>query len=100
MTAPDGDTATTTLPSLIDKMIDREPTTSERAAALAGYHGWYSGIKFQANIVALRARIVAVIGRRPLGSSSRRSNAEISYLQLKTGVAGTAPDEPPTKEPS
>jgi phenylpropionate dioxygenase-like ring-hydroxylating dioxygenase large terminal subunit len=64
---------TDTLRSLVDKLIDRDTVILERASAHAGYDGWQSGVEFQADAAATRARrIVSVMLAREAGRAALR----------------------------
>jgi vanillate O-demethylase monooxygenase subunit len=63
----------TTLQSFVDKLVDRDKVILERVAARVGYDGWRSGVEFQADAAALRARdIVAVMLAKEAGRSALR----------------------------
>jgi vanillate O-demethylase monooxygenase subunit len=71
--ARNDETVATTLRSFVDTLIDRDQVILERVAAHTGYDGWRSGIEFQADAAALRARrIVAVMLAKEAGRSSLR----------------------------
>jgi phenylpropionate dioxygenase-like ring-hydroxylating dioxygenase large terminal subunit len=71
--APNDETVATTLRSFVDKLVDRDQVILERVAAHTGYDGWRSGIEFQADAAALRARqIVAVMLAKEAGRSALR----------------------------
>jgi phenylpropionate dioxygenase-like ring-hydroxylating dioxygenase large terminal subunit len=67
------DTVAATLQSLVGKLVDRDKVILERATAHAGYDGWRSGVEFQADAAALRARrIVAVMLAKEAGRAALR----------------------------
>jgi vanillate O-demethylase monooxygenase subunit len=71
--APNSATVATTLQSLVAQLVDRDTVILERVAAHTGYDGWRSGIEFQADAAALRARnIVAVMLAKEAGRSGLR----------------------------
>jgi vanillate O-demethylase monooxygenase subunit len=71
--APNDESVATTLQSLVGTLVDRDKVILERVAAHAGYDGWRSGIEFQADAAALRARhIVAVMLAKEAGRSALR----------------------------
>jgi len=71
--APDDETVAGTLRALVDKLVDRDKTILEKVAARVGYDGWRSGVEFQADAAALRARhIVAVMLAKEAGRSPLR----------------------------
>jgi phenylpropionate dioxygenase-like ring-hydroxylating dioxygenase large terminal subunit len=71
--SPDDETAATTLRSFVHKLVERDRVILERVAAHTGYGGWRSGIEFQADAAALRARqIVAVMLAKEAGRSALR----------------------------
>jgi phenylpropionate dioxygenase-like ring-hydroxylating dioxygenase large terminal subunit len=71
--APDSETVGTTLRSLVAQLVDRDAAILERVAVHTGYDGWRSGIEFQADAAALRARhIVAVMLAKEAGRSALR----------------------------
>jgi nitrite reductase/ring-hydroxylating ferredoxin subunit len=71
--APNSATVATTLQSLVAQLVDRDTMILERVAAHTGYDGWRSGIEFQADAAALRARnIVAVMLAKEAGRSGLR----------------------------
>jgi vanillate O-demethylase monooxygenase subunit len=71
--APGDETVATTLQSLVGILADRDTVILERVAAHIGYDGWRSGIEFQADAAALRARhIVAVMLAKEAGRSALR----------------------------
>jgi phenylpropionate dioxygenase-like ring-hydroxylating dioxygenase large terminal subunit len=71
--APNDETVATTLQSLVATLVDRDKVILERAASRIGYDGWRSGIEFQADAAALRARrIVAVMLAKEAGRSALR----------------------------
>jgi phenylpropionate dioxygenase-like ring-hydroxylating dioxygenase large terminal subunit len=62
-----------TLKSLVGTLVDRDTVILERVAAHTGYEGWQSGVEFQADAAALRARrIVAVMLAKEAGRSPLR----------------------------
>lgn len=62
-----------TLQSFVGKLVDRDKVILERVAAQTGYDGWRSGVEFQADAAALRARrIVAVMLAKEAGRSALR----------------------------
>jgi phenylpropionate dioxygenase-like ring-hydroxylating dioxygenase large terminal subunit len=64
---------TTVLQSLLDDLRDRESAIVETAAAHAVYDDWQSGVEFQADVAALRARrIVAVMLAKEAGRAAVR----------------------------
>jgi phenylpropionate dioxygenase-like ring-hydroxylating dioxygenase large terminal subunit len=70
---PGDETVATTLKSLVGKLVDRDKVILERATARTGYDGWRSGVEFQADAAALRARhIVAVMLAKEAGRSALR----------------------------
>jgi len=71
--APGDDAVATILQSFVTKLADRDAAILERVAAHTGYDGWRSGIEFQADAAALRARhIVAVMLAKEAGRSTLR----------------------------
>ena len=71
--APNDETVATTLQSLVGTLVDRDKVILERATAHTGYDGWRSGVEFQADAAALRARhIVAVMLAKEAGRSALR----------------------------
>jgi phenylpropionate dioxygenase-like ring-hydroxylating dioxygenase large terminal subunit len=71
--APNDEAVATTLRSIVDRLIDRDQVILERVTAHTGYDGWRSGIEFQADAAALRARrIVAVMLAKEAGRSALR----------------------------
>ena len=66
--------------SLVNKLVDRDTVILEKAAAHVGYDGWRTGVEFQADAAALRARrIVAIMlakeaGRPRFVPAGRRRN--------------------------
>jgi phenylpropionate dioxygenase-like ring-hydroxylating dioxygenase large terminal subunit len=71
--APDREIVTSLLRSFVDELISRESEIVEIAAAHGGYDGWQSGVEFQADAAALRARrIVAVMLAKEAGRSATR----------------------------
>jgi hypothetical protein len=71
--APEDETVATTLQSLVGTLVDRDTVILERVAAHTGYDGWRSGVEFQADAAALRARhIVAVMLAKEAGRSALR----------------------------
>jgi phenylpropionate dioxygenase-like ring-hydroxylating dioxygenase large terminal subunit len=71
--APNDETVATTLRSLVAKLVDRDTVIMERVAAHSGYDGWRSGVEFQADAAAIRARhIVAVMLAKEAGRSALR----------------------------
>jgi hypothetical protein len=71
--APNDETVATTLQSLVGKLVERDTVIMERVAAHTGYDGWRSGVEFQADAAALRARrIVAVMLAKEAGRSALR----------------------------
>ncbi len=71
--APQSDTVTTVLQSFAADLVRRDSAVLEMAAARVGYDGWRSGVEFQADAAALRARrIVAVMLAKEAGRSSLR----------------------------
>lgn len=71
--APGNDEVSTTLRALVDTLIDRDTVILERVAAHTGYDTWRSGVEFQADAAALRARhIVAVMLAKEAGRSALR----------------------------
>ncbi|MGH3966612.1 MAG: aromatic ring-hydroxylating dioxygenase subunit alpha, partial [Mycobacterium sp.] len=71
--APNDETVATTLQSFVGKLTDRDKVILERVAARVGYDGWRSGVEFQADAAALRARdIVAVMLAKEAGRSALR----------------------------
>lgn len=71
--APNDEVVATTLQSFVAKLVDRDRTILERVAAHTGYDGWRSGIEFQADAAAIRARhIVAVMLAKEAGRSALR----------------------------
>jgi vanillate O-demethylase monooxygenase subunit len=71
--APNDENVATTLQSLVGTLVDRDRVILERVAAHTGYDGWRSGIEFQADAAALRARrIVAVMLAKEAGRSALR----------------------------
>jgi vanillate O-demethylase monooxygenase subunit len=70
---PNDETVATTLQSLVGKLVERDTVIMERVAAHTGYDGWRSGVEFQADAAALRARgIVAVMLAKEAGRSALR----------------------------
>jgi vanillate O-demethylase monooxygenase subunit len=62
-----------TLRSFVGKLADRDKVILERVAAHTGYDGWRSGVEFQADVAALRARdIVSVMLAKEAGRSALR----------------------------
>jgi vanillate O-demethylase monooxygenase subunit len=58
---------------LVDKLVDRDKAILEKVAAGVGYDGWRSGVEFQADAAALRARrIVAVMLAKEAGRAALR----------------------------
>jgi vanillate O-demethylase monooxygenase subunit len=71
--APKNDTVTTTLRTFVDRLVDRDTVILERVATHTGYDAWRSGVEFQADAAALRARhIVAVMLAKEAGRSALR----------------------------
>jgi vanillate O-demethylase monooxygenase subunit len=71
--APDSETVATTLQALVGTLVERDKVILERATVRAGYDGWRSGVEFQADAAALRARrIVAVMLAKEAGRSALR----------------------------
>jgi vanillate O-demethylase monooxygenase subunit len=71
--APTDETVATTLHSLVGTLVDRDKVILERVAAHVGYDGWRSGVEFQADAAAIRARdIVAVMLAKEAGRSPLR----------------------------
>ena len=71
--APGDDAVATMLQSFVTKLVDRDAAILERVAAHTGYDGWRSGVEFQADAAALRARhIVAVMLAKEAGRSALR----------------------------
>jgi vanillate O-demethylase monooxygenase subunit len=71
--AVDRGIVTSVLQSLLHDLKSREADIVETAAAHAGYDGWKSGVEFQADAAALRARrIVAVMLDKEAGRSAIR----------------------------
>jgi phenylpropionate dioxygenase-like ring-hydroxylating dioxygenase large terminal subunit len=71
--APNNETVAATLQSFVGKLVERDNVILEKVAAHAGYHGWRSGVEFQADAAALRARrIVAVMLAKEAGRSALR----------------------------
>jgi vanillate O-demethylase monooxygenase subunit len=67
------ETVATTLHSLVGTLVDRDNAILERVAAHVGYDGWRSGIEFQADAAAIRARdIVAVMLAKEAGRTALR----------------------------
>lgn len=70
---PNDESVAATLQSLVGTLVDRDKVILERVAAHTGYDGWRSGIEFQADAAALRARrIVAVMLAKEAGRSPLR----------------------------
>ena len=75
--APNDEVVTATLQSLVGTLVDRDTVILERVAARTGYDGWRSGVEFQADAAALRARrIVAVMLAKEAGRSALRPGLE------------------------
>ena len=71
--APANETVATTLQSFVGKLVDRDKEILEKVAAHTGYEGWRSGVEFQADAAALRARrIVTVMLAKEAGRSALR----------------------------
>jgi nitrite reductase/ring-hydroxylating ferredoxin subunit len=71
--APNSATVAATLQSFVGSLVDRDKVILERVAAHTGYDGWRSGVEFQADAAALRARhIVEVMLGREAGRSALR----------------------------
>ncbi|KZS84673.1 (2Fe-2S)-binding protein [Mycobacterium persicum] len=71
--APDDETVAATLRSVVDTLVERDRVILERVAAHTGYDGWRSGVEFQADAAALRARhIVAVMLAKEAGRAALR----------------------------
>jgi phenylpropionate dioxygenase-like ring-hydroxylating dioxygenase large terminal subunit len=71
--AQQSDTVTTILRSFASDLVHRDTEVLEMAAARVGYDGWRSGVEFQADAAALRARrIVAVMLAKEAGRSTLR----------------------------
>ena len=71
--AQQSDTVTTVLQSFAAELVRRDSAVLEMAAARVGYDGWRSGVEFQADAAALRARrIVAVMLAKEAGRSTVR----------------------------
>jgi vanillate O-demethylase monooxygenase subunit len=71
--APNDATVAATLQSFVGKLVDRDTVILDRVAAHTGYDGWRSGVEFQADAAALRARhIVAVMLAKEAGRSALR----------------------------
>ena len=71
--APNSVTVAATLRSFVAQLVERDTVILERVAAHTGYDGWRSGIEFQADAAALRARhIVAVMLAKEAGRSALR----------------------------
>jgi phenylpropionate dioxygenase-like ring-hydroxylating dioxygenase large terminal subunit len=71
--APGDETVAATLQSLVGTLVDRDKVILERVSARIGYDGWRSGVEFQADAAALRARhIVAVMLAKEAGRSALR----------------------------
>jgi phenylpropionate dioxygenase-like ring-hydroxylating dioxygenase large terminal subunit len=71
--APNDEAVASTLRSFVDKLVGRDQVILERVAAHTGYDDWRSGIEFQADAAALRARrIVAVMLAKEAGRSALR----------------------------
>jgi vanillate O-demethylase monooxygenase subunit len=71
--APNDEAVATKLQSFVDKLVDRDKTILENVAAHTGYDGWRSGVEFQADAAALRARrIVAVMLAKEAGRAALR----------------------------
>ncbi|MBJ8343878.1 Rieske 2Fe-2S domain-containing protein [Antrihabitans sp. YC2-6] len=77
--APDSAAVTTVLRTLSDDLVRRDSEVLEMAAARVGYDGWRSGVEFQADAAALRARrIVAVMLAKEAGRSTLRPGLSAS----------------------
>jgi phenylpropionate dioxygenase-like ring-hydroxylating dioxygenase large terminal subunit len=71
--APGDEAVATTLRSFVTRLVDRDTATLERVAAHTGYDGWRSGVEFQADAAAIRARhVVAVMLAKEAGRSALR----------------------------
>jgi vanillate O-demethylase monooxygenase subunit len=71
--APGDDAVATMLQSFVTELVDRDAAILERVAAHTGYDGWRSGVEFQADAAALRARhIVEVMLAKEAGRSALR----------------------------
>ncbi|KUH85594.1 MULTISPECIES: aromatic ring-hydroxylating dioxygenase subunit alpha [unclassified Mycobacterium] len=71
--APNDESAAATLQSFVGRLVDRDTAILERVAAHTGYDRWRSGVEFQADAAALRARrIVAVMLAKEAGRSALR----------------------------
>jgi vanillate O-demethylase monooxygenase subunit len=71
--APGDHAVATMLQSFVTELVDRDAAIMERVAAHTGYDGWRSGIEFQADAAALRARhIVEVMLAKEAGRSALR----------------------------
>jgi vanillate O-demethylase monooxygenase subunit len=71
--APNNETVAAALESFVGKLVDRDKVIVERVAAHTGYEGWRSGVEFQADAAALRARrIVSVMLAKEAGRSALR----------------------------
>ena len=71
--APNDETVATTLQSLVGTLVDRDKVILERVASHTGYDSWRSGVEFQADAAAIRARqIVAVMLAKEAGRSALR----------------------------
>lgn len=77
--APGDEAVAATLQSLVGTLVDRDKAILERATVRTGYDGWRSGVEFQADAAALRARhIVAVMLAREAGRSALRPGWSMS----------------------
>ncbi|PJE16040.1 aromatic ring-hydroxylating dioxygenase subunit alpha [Mycobacterium sp.] len=71
--APNNEAVAATLQSLVAQLVDRDTVILERVATHTGYDRWRSGIEFQADAAALRARhIVTVMLAKEAGRSALR----------------------------
>jgi phenylpropionate dioxygenase-like ring-hydroxylating dioxygenase large terminal subunit len=71
--ALDSDAVTTRLASFLSDVSQRDNATLEMASEHSGYDGWRSGVEFQADAAALRARrIVGVMLAKEAGRSAIR----------------------------
>jgi phenylpropionate dioxygenase-like ring-hydroxylating dioxygenase large terminal subunit len=71
--AADNEPVAATLQSLVATLVDRDTAILERVAAHTGYDGWRSGVEFQADTAAIRARhIVAVMLAKEAGRAALR----------------------------